>query len=415
MKKHIFICYFCGLLLATYRGIAEEFIIIFSVVLGVLRIKKRVDLLRINKVVFPFIFFLLYYGIITILGFVKGIVDVESLILFLVLLVLLPFSMVQLMSISKDVRYNSVIDLKNFIFLSSIYGTVEYLFRYNPIYLVMNIPSSEWIINMNNSLGVYQPSSFFLHYTYYGSLLLLGIVLLMVFPYKKKMLNILSFFLLSQQIFLAQSRICWIAYVFILLFYIFLTKRISVKKFKKKLLYIVLSAILSVFFIILLNPDLIINFLHTIIKRFSTLFIYGFDDGSLGQRVGTLMNWPKYFHKNNIQGLFGSGFNTIDNVFLNEYSYFRGYMTADCQYVSLLIGTGVLGLFIFLYSFVKVYFKSSKLTSSGIFLKLLLVSYAIQCITYDITTYFIFIPFLWGVVLYGTEKKQKGCNSNFIL
>lgn len=143
MKKHIFICYFCGLLLATYRGIAEEFIIIFSVVLGVLRIKKRVDLLRINKVVFPFIFFLLYYGIITILGFVKGIVDVESLILFLVLLVLLPFSMVQLMSISKDVRYNSVIDLKNFIFLSSIYGTVEYLFRYNPIYLVMNIPSSE--------------------------------------------------------------------------------------------------------------------------------------------------------------------------------------------------------------------------------------------------------------------------------
>ena len=171
----------------------------------------------------------------------------------------------------------------------------------------------------------------------------------------------------------------------------------------------------SVFFIILLNPDLIINFLHTIIKRFSTLFIYGFDDGSLGQRVGTLMNWPKYFHKNNIQGLFGSGFNTIDNVFLNEYSYFRGYMTADCQYVSLLIETGVLGLFIFLYSFVKVYFKSSKLTSSGIFLKLLLVSYAIQCITYDITTYFIFIPFLWGVVLYGTEKKQKGCNSNFIL
>lgn len=415
MKKHIFIYYFCGLLLATYRGIAEEFIIVFSVIFTILRFKTKIDKIKINIMAFPLIFFLLYYGIITVLGWIRGIVDVEGLMLFFVLLVLLPFSVVQMMSISHDVRYNSIIDLKSLIILSSIYGIIESLIRYNPLYLIMNIPSSEWIINMNTRLVGYQPSSVFLHYTYYGSFLLLGLILLMVFPYKKKSINIISFILLSQQIFLAQSRISWIAYIFILLFYIFLTKQINFKKFSKKLLVLIILGTFSTLFIVLFDSELITNFSNTIYKRFSTLFIYGFDDGSLGQRLGTLMNWPRYFHKNHIQGLFGSGFNTIDNVFLNKYSYFRGYNTADCQYVSLLIESGIIGVLIFLYGFIKIYFRLNKSDNYGIFLKLLIVSYAIQCITYDITTYFVFIPLLWGVVIYGTEKRQESCNSNFIL
>ena len=408
LKKHLFIIFFIGLLLCTYRGVVEEYCIIMTCFLFVL--DGHINMSRFKvKSRQGITFFILYYFLITIFGALIGNMELKSILLFLITYVVLPIAIGRIVGLAGEDKSVILCDFRNFIVLAALLGLAESFIKYNPLYRIVNISAGEWIVSMNNTIRTYQPSSLFLHYTYYASILLTGLVIVLIVPYKSKILNVVLFAIMTEQLFATQSRICWIAYPIMIISYLGLSGKVSFRRMSGSLVK-VLGGLLGVtLLIMLIKPSVISNLFTTISKRFSSLFIYGLADGSLGQRVGTLLNWPTYFGKNIFRGIFGTGFASIKPIFLDEYSYFQGYNTADCQYVTFLIESGIVGLAIFLVSIISYIRKNNKNKQTNIvlFFLIIMVIYAIECITYDMTTYFIIVPLFLSMRLCEEENESR--------
>lgn len=315
-------------------------LVVFLLVIFSGRKIKKININLDNKFIF---FFIIYYFLTTIIGYLLGYTSVKNILEFILKFIIIPLIIYNCVpSESKDL--NKIYKLlNNIIFIFALYGLVEFYLKFNFLANFMTIDNKIWLINMNNSFN-YQPSSFFIHYNYYGIVLLIGWILNNFNTsenntHKKIIYNIIYI----SQIILCQSRISWIAFIVILIY-----------QYKGKnliRLFMIFIALLLLIFSIGLFNDSISYYINWIFsEKINKIFVYGLEYGSFGQRVGTFMNWFSYCNTKPLLSIFGTGYNSISIVFLPLYSYFKGFPTADCQWTSILVETGIVGLFLMLLS-----------------------------------------------------------------
>ena len=339
IKSFLFPIFWLGLIITTYMSVSAIYILIsFILTLFYIIYKKKY---KINNIKISWwIIFVSYYFLISCIGLINRNLDFKMLVEFGIKYVIIPVIIICLIPKKEEHFKKTIAILKGVIIFTAVYGLIESIFKFNPLANIIMISPKNWIFAMNDSDN-YQCSSIFLHYNYYGVVLLIGWALDSVFPFKYKKIDIVYKLLIIEQILVCQSRICWIAFLILIL--IDLIKLIKEKKLsnknKKALLIMAVIAII----IIVINPFFINKLGDFISSRFSNLFKYGFKDGSLGQRLGTLMNWPEYFKVNIVQGIFGTGYKSIMTNYMNQYSYFPGYSTADCMWTIFLVEVGIVG------------------------------------------------------------------------
>lgn len=398
LLNHLFIIFFIGLIIAIYRGISEEYILLCFLISMLIKGKMNTDLRMKNQSKY-IIIFIMYYLFSTILGVLMKYTEFSYIFRYTILMVVLPLTVSNMMTLKANSLVTSLQDMRNFIIIAAMFGLFESIVMNNFLYRFMVIDARSWIISMNSTIRTYQPSSFFLHYTYYASILITGIVLALVFPFKRKFVQRAVLLLLIEQVFAAQSRICWIAFVAIVIMYPFIFGKIEHMKVSRKFIRVLAFIAVCLLILVLIQPSFFQKLMASISDRFSSLFVYGMQEGSLGQRIGTLLNWPRYFSRNVLEGIVGTGYGSTEINFLASYSYFAGYSTADCQYLNLLVDTGIIGLGLFVVGIV--YFTQKVRLIPLNFKRLyyiILIVYSIFCVTYNITTYFVIIPLFMSFV-----------------
>jgi len=396
-KDILFPLYFIGLLISTYVRFGEYFIAAILLVVVLLNIKrKNIYNLKIKKNYW--LIFIFYYFVVSVIGLVTGYVGVKNLIEFVLKYIAMPATLYFIM---PDNNNNSKMFgiIKYMILISVLYGFVEYFLRYNFMVNVVQLNNRIWMQEMM-ALSNYQPCSFFLHYNYYGCVLVAGIVLNRYFPYQKTISNVVYYLLTILQLLFCQSRICWIAIGVISIYWLFTSKKITSKTVKGIGIVLIVGAT-----IIIYDPTVISSIIKIISSRFTKLFVYGFEDGSLGQRLGTLSNWPDYFNNNIIKGILGTGYQSISVDYMQQYSYFMGYSTADCELTVYLVETGLIGTIIVLvaiYSFIKAQMKQG--TKVNMFCLVCLTGFLIECFTLDIVSNNIVFCLMLLCIVLGTQS-----------
>ena len=403
-RGYVFPAFWIGLIVTTYLGIGEYYIMVLVICIGLFWLTRVGSSIKVRRKG-GFKYFVLYYVIISIFGLATNFVGIRNYIELIMKYIFLPIIIFYLIPNESGERITMLKVLKALILVSAIYGLIETMLGYNFMVDFVRLESRAWMIARNSALN-YQPCSFFLHYNYYGCVLILGLVIGRYIPYKNKVVNYLYWILILEQLLMCQSRICWIAAAVITIIEVLKSKKITNRGLKK-----ILVVILAIICVVIFNPSIIASLFEFIGKRFSRLWIYGFEDGSLGQRLGTLMNWPIYFQKNIIEGIFGTGYQSVSVKFMSEYSYFRGYSTADCQLTIYLVETGIIGVAILLFAIIRFlklkninFADGQKIVNIG---KMGFVAFIVECFTLDIVSNNIMLSLMLLMILI-VNKKQEG-------
>lgn len=374
-------------MLSLYTGNGVTPVIVILFFLSALYSLYRKSKLSIN-LNFLFIYiFLAYYLLLTVIFTQDLLVMTSKFILFPIFVYyIIP------KNINGVIRILSI--FKSFIGFTAIFGLYEYMQHFNLMVNFVKIDAVKWIQTMNLN-SVYYPSSIFLHYTYFAYVLLLAFILVIVIPYKNRVLNLVYKTLIAISIFLPQSRIVWIAFGVILILSFILNRQgiLTYRKLSVIVLILIIVVSLCLYF------DVFAFISNYISLRFSSLYRYGLADGSLGQRIGTLRNWENYLDSDTIKAIIGSGFGGV-NSYLSTYSFFNGYTTADSTVTSFLIDTGVIGLFIFLLSMFQILVIVVK--GKGIFRELALytiVASSIVSLTIDFWANYVILHIFYVVII----------------
>lgn len=335
------------LIILLYSGLnVNLFIVLISLIATFFSLYNSKKLVIEKKNSWLYIF-LLYYFIITI-------IRSQNVFGLLSKLVLLPLFIYY--SVSKKFEANKLFKwFQIIIWGCACFGLIEYLLHFNVMVYFIKIEPVNWIKAMNAS-DTYFPSSLFLHYTYYSYILLVGLILSLSYPFRN--INVTRLFQLTLlvNIFLCQARISWIAFIVIAI--IELISKITVERVSRnKILYSLLFVLF--FFVFGCTFNIFSLFNDFISNRFSKLFVYGLNDGSLGQRIGTLGNWKMFLHDSPVSAIFGLGFGGVSN-YLRGYSYFSGYNTADSMITIFLVETGIFGIIIFAFETVSSFLVAIK-------------------------------------------------------
>lgn len=403
-QRYLFPVFWIGLIVTTYLKIGEYYIMLFTLCTGLLRLNKINDSIKVHKKG-GFKYFILYYVIVSTFGLIVDYVGIKNYIELLMKYIFLPTIIFYLIPNEVHERITMLKVLKTLIYASAIYGFIESIIKYNYMVNFVQLDIKGWMSMMNGSSN-YQPCSFFLHYNYYGCVLILGLIIARYIPYKNKFLNYSYWAIVLEQILICQSRICWIALIVISIIAVLQSNRITHKGLKK-----IIVVILAILCIIIFKPSLIVYLGEFISRRFSRFWIYGFEDGSLGQRLGTLMNWPIYFQNNTLKGIFGTGYQSISVEYMNEYSYFKGYSTADCQLTVYLVETGIIGITILLLSIIgflkqKRYDCDEKVKPFKIG-KIGFIAYIVESFTLDIVSNNIILSLVLLMILIGNKRQTE--------
>lgn len=400
-RGYLFSIFWIGLIITTYLGMGEKYILLFFCATVFVSIKSW-QYLKVSKQGF-FKYFILYYVVISTFALITDYVGIRNYIELMLKYIVLSLVVYTLIPNNYSERINMFRVLKTIIFISAFYGFIESLIKYNYMVEFVELESKIWMRYMEGASN-YQPSSFFLHYNYYGFVLILGLILVRYIPYKNKFINYLYWILLIEQIIICQSRISWIAAVVVIIIGVFKSEKISNRGIKNLIIIFLMLICLIIF-----EPTIINEFGRFISNRFSRLWIYGFKDGSLGQRVGTLLNWFPYFEKNLLRGIFGTGYQSISVEFMKDYSYFAGYSTADCQITVYLVETGIVGVIVLFFATIEFLKKKkcSTIEQSNIFSigKMCFIAIMVECLTLDLVSNNIILS-LMMLMICAVNKKQ---------
>lgn len=406
-KGYLFPAFWFGLIISTYLGIGEYYLLFSMLCAGVLWLTRFTGSIKVHKRG-CFKYFVAYYVLVSTFGLMTGYVGFKNFTELIMKYIFLPAIIFFLIPEKYSERIAMVKALKIIFFASVLYGLVESILNYNFMVNFVQIGSKVWMSAMNNAAN-YQPCSFFLHYNYYGCVLILGLILGRYIPFKNKFMNAVYLIVVLEQILVCRSRICWIATIVIFIIEIIQSKRITNKNILK-LLVVLLAALCIVIFI----PSILSSFGKFISDRFSRIWIYGFDDGSLGQRLGTLSNWPAYFSNNILEGIFGTGYQSVSVNFMKEYSYFEGYSTADCQLTVYLVETGIVGVAILVFAIFQFLrqkagteLEEAKIIRIG---KLAFIAYIIECFTLDLVSNNIALSLILLVLLVAIKRQRSRQN-----
>ena len=399
-KDRIFVFYFILFLVSTYLGVSQYFLVIFFFLCLFYALCFNTRIFTIfNRFHFSFSFiFIFYYILISLLNCLIGNIDFKDFANAIIKYILMPLSIIFLTPGTSNGRSHLFKALKSFLLLSLLYGIVETIIGFNFIDNILRIGNERRQDSHINNGGLYQPSSFFLHYSYYAFVLNILWAINWDCPCKKTTTNILLDLGIVFQILMCQSRINWFCFGFLLLFqYYTILKR---KEFKKAKIIAIYFVILLVIVFILFG-DKLIDF---VVTRFGRIFEYGMQDGSVGQRVGTFLNFGDYISNNIGYGLFGSGFNGVEKYLL-DYSYFPGYDTADSQFTVFLVDIGVVGTLIGVIAFIRLFLHND--SKYFVFKKMLLLIVLINFITLDLFSNGLLIMLVYqGCILSYVEGKR---------
>lgn len=383
-----------GLIAATYLDMGEYYLIAltgFVLFLCVWEFKTEAPAVFRGD----FIFFILYYILISAIGILAGNVSMKNFIELNLKYVCIPLILSYVIPLQNQDRVRALEYLRLTIFVSAVYGLLESVLKYNFVAEWSRIDAKSWMEGMA-SASSYQPYSFFSHYNYYGCVLVLGLILGRYLPFKNKLLNLLYHLVLLEQLFVCQSRICWISAVVIYVVDFFLRGE-SLKKLAPKLAALAGIALC----VLIVRPSLVQKVIDLVVNRFSRIWTYGFMDGSVGQRLGTLLNWPEYFSEHILAGFLGTGYHSTATVYLPEYSYFEGYSTADCQITVYLVETGLVGMLLFAIAVVS-FLKRKRAEENAVLTriaKLTFLAFAIESLTLDLASNNIMLAVLFFVLL----------------
>lgn len=404
-NQYLFPLFWIGLILTTYLEMGEYYIIGMFVLIGLISIIKNNGRACAYKKC-SFFYFVMYYIFVSVIGIFTGYVSFKNFAEFLLKYIVLPVTIFELIPNRNDRQIEMLKILKFFIFVTCLYGLIESIVKYNLMTSFVRLDTRVWMESMNGAAN-YQPCAIFLHYNYYGCVLILGLVFAWLLPYRVKFWNVIYWIVLLEQILICQSRICWIASIVLLMIRIGKGKRITNTAVKKGLLLIALCTCVLIF-----KPDILTTISNFVRNRFSRLWVYGFKDGSLGQRLGTLMNWPYYFQLNTVKGLVGTGYQSIMVYYMKKYSFFKGYSTADCQLTVYLVETGIIGVLILGVTLI-IYFKRKKShcldgkTISEIS-KMALMAFCVECMTLDIISNNIILSLILMLIIISDKQQVNG-------
>lgn len=390
LLRYLYLAYFLGLILATYSGLAEIYIILcFLFFVGKAFYTNKS--IYIKKNIRVWICFIAYYFLVSVIGLATNHVGLNSIAEFLIKLVLLPVSIILLIN-NNNLQTNIkdiLLPFRTFIIVAALYGVVETIIKHNYLYNFIIIDARNWIINMNGAER-YQPSSLFLHYNYYGFVLLFGLLLIYIYPISKQYLDVPAKLLLFIQLVLCGSRIAWLAFV-VCLFVILLYRRTVTNKAIMALWIVVFFLVI----IIIIDPTILSKLGHYFYDRFANIFEYGLKDGSLGQRLGTLMNWPQYFNSNPFKAIIGTGYGSIFVEFMPSYSYFSGFSTADSVITITLVEAGVIGFSLL----VLAYIITLKHIINNLYLVLAITVIIIEGLTLDLVANNFILPIIIATII----------------
>jgi len=396
-SDYIFTFFFIGMLISTYLALGEEYLVVcFACALFEL-VKKGKIKSGIKRI---WLLFVIYYLILTFIGIINGNTEIKDLLEFIIQY---PMMITILIVITRETSsMNASMSIfKVFLFFTAIFGLIEAVLRKNILPSLFSAPVMERIANMNMKTSGYQASSVFLHYTFFGIALLVGLAINMIYPFKHKWMNVVFFILFILDLYFTKSRTSWFSLLF-LLFYDLCAKGKMTRKMVIRGFAIIASAtlLMGVFY----NKFQAI--FANIYDRFAVIVRYGFEYGSFGQRFGTMMRIPEYIFEHPLQGFIGTGFGSIKEVFLNGYSYFD-YGVADNQLTTFTIEVGVFGTIIVILG-IALYFKDNKRKRS--LSRYIMIIMLIASITLDVIgTIYITALVLWAFCLY-YEKERRNAN-----
>lgn len=378
IKSWLVILFWIGVIPTTYRGYGNQFILVYFLISVVLLLFIEKGHIVINLSISAWKLFVLYYIFISIINIPNGYTKPEELLNLLAKYVCIPVLIWLCMTDNYDQNKKIFIYIRNLLLFGAIYGLIEEILKYNLLTSFISINDYVNKVNTINNVG-YQVTSIFMHYNYYGIALIICWILVFIFPFKFKIYNYLFRLLIIEQLLVCQSRTSWIAMLLIVIVQILEKNR---NKVSKKIVVI----LIVIFLVVLFFQELLSVITNSIIgKRFANIFEYGMLNGSIGQRFGTLGNWPTYFQNNIISGIFGTGYQSIENVFLNDYSYFSGYSTADNQLTIYLVETGIIGTMIAIFAIGNLLIKKIGENNSLNFgFRLLILSIIIESTTLDV-------------------------------
>lgn len=397
-----------AIIVSTYFGLVNVIIILLFCLwmLFYLFNKKQNSAINTFSKNNMLLLFLIYYLIITLVNSVNG--YTSSIILFLInyfILLIVAYLSVKInyLNIPETLRI-----LKNFIVLTGLYGIYESTIRYNYIARIIRVDSLNWVNRMNDGgiAGVYQPSSIYLHYSYFGISLLVAWFISIFFPSHNKMWEIVSRVILIIALFVSQARICWIAFIVGMLIYALFDKHHIVS------LRSMVISILSIigFLVIIVLIQVRFNILGIINNRF--LNIFEMQNGSFGQRMGTFLNWFSYAKDSPILAIFGTGYGSINRRFLQMYSFFSGYTTADSEITVYLVETGIIGFLLFVIGIITL-LKGKSISKEGQLSTIIIILMIVESFTLDIAAN-PFILFLIYIFIFIKKVENDQVTANHI-
>lgn len=347
-----------------------------------------------------YLFLIMFVGYYLFISFIffKGVPLFTNLIIRYIMLPYIAFYWTGISLDTVEKKNYFISCMKWLIFVCSVFGIYEWNTRYNPIAGFIVTGAADWIARMNKfAQVVYYPSSFFAHYTYFAYVLLIGWIFGLVFPFKNRILDYGYKSIIIFALLVSQSRMSWIAFVVITVFYIL----ISVRKVGLTGIFGIPMAVFA-----LVASGILEQAASLISERFSRLFALGYSDGSLGQRFGTLENVLPYMAEHPVKAVIGGGYGSAVVDFLPKYSYFFGFQTTDSMLTTYLIEAGIFGLLIFLVGIVTYIFYLDNNDVYDRSIMLLLIMTLIEMFFFDFfannITLFLFFM-VWGALVSKSE------------
>lgn len=221
---------------------------------------------------------------------------------------------------------------------------------------------------------------------YYALFLVAAIICLWNFPFKNMAINFICHIILLVNLILTNTRDAWIAFILVLILFLFKRKKISITKNKIIGSFVVLVALIVIF---ILFSKFINNLFGMIGSRIQEVSgsqnNYG---GVAGVRGYTLVNGPKYILDNWTKYLLiggGNGF-AAEWLWYHPFGLLTRWVAAiDVQYVTTFMNSGILGLVLLctiLLINIKKYLMSS--TPEGITITLIVISMTIMFFFFDV-------------------------------
>lgn len=243
-------------------------------------------------------------------------------------------------------------------------GLIEYALKIQPyLWMIRSVGAIDNFNKYSNLNSVtYRASLFFYHPIYYGLYITAALVIISVFPFKNKLLQMGSYITLISGVLLSKSRMCWFALLFMAVLYCIKNASVVFNKEAMKKGTLWFLGFLLVVIVFLRTP-----FMNSIVSSmFDRVNSLSGSDVEYGARLANLSIPSQIAVKKSwLFFLFGGGMGYGKSFLMSNPSINNWTEAIDNQFLTLFIDTGIIGLLIYVGMFVTVIKKFFKETQKN--------------------------------------------------